>query len=100
MPARDGKAGALRPFCENVPDLPANHPETYGTIPTVIYFADKPLEHSVFATPIPSGTRACTGAVALAPYGYAGQTSPSLPYLRRRYLPRREREALGEESAS
>jgi len=56
----------LWPFCENVLDLPTNHPETYGTIPTVIYFVDKPSEHFVFAMAIPSGTRARTDAAALA----------------------------------
>ena len=76
-----------------------NHPKTYDTIPIVIYFADKPSEHSVFATAIHLGTRARTRSVALAQGGHAGQTSPSPPPIASRYLPRREREALGEETA-
>ena len=43
-PARDGKTRARRLFCENVLDLPANHPETHGTISTDSYFTDKPSE--------------------------------------------------------
>jgi len=89
-----------RLFCENVLDLPVNHPETHGNIPTVSYFIDKPSKQSIFATAIPLGTRAHTGTVALAQGGHAGQTSPSPPPIASRYLPRHEREALGEESVS
>ena len=98
--APDGEARALRLFCENDPDLKANHSKTHGTIPIVIYFVDKPSEQPVFATTIPSGTRARTGEAALPQGGYVGQTSPSPPYLQRRYLTRLEREALGEGSVS
>ena len=52
--AHDREAHALRLFYENDPDLPTNHPETHGTIPTVNYFADKPSEEPVFATATPS----------------------------------------------
>ena len=77
--ARDREARALRLFCENSPNLTTNHSKTHDTIPTVIYFADKPSEQPVFATAIPSGTHARTGEAALAQGSYAGQTSPSPP---------------------
>ena len=70
--AHDGEARAPRLFCENSPNLMANHSETHGTIPTVIYFVDKPSEQPVFATTIPSGTRARADAAALAQGSYAG----------------------------
>ena len=97
--AHDGEAHVLWLFCENGPNLPKNRPRTHGTIPTVSYFIDKPSRQSIVATAIPLGTRAHTGTVALAQGGHAGQTSPSPPPIASRYLPRREREALGEETA-
>ena len=96
--ARDGEACVPRLFCKNGPDLQTNHPETHGTIPTVSYFADKPSEQPVFATMKPSGTRARTNAAALAPGGYAGQTSPSPSPNASRCSPRRKPEAIGGEA--
>lgn len=100
MTARDREARAIRLFCENVLDLLANPPKTHSTIPTVSYFVDKPLEQYVFAMAIPSGTRACTSAAALAWGGHASQTSPSPPPIASRCSPRRKLEALGGETVN
>jgi hypothetical protein len=48
------EACAFRLFYKNDPDLPTNHVETHGTIPTVSYFVDKPSEEPVFTTATPS----------------------------------------------
>ena len=49
---------------------------------------------------IPLASRTRTDTVVLAPGGYVSHTSPSPPYLRRRYLTRLEHEALGKGSVS
>jgi len=59
-----------------------------------------PLPLSFFTMAKPSGPCVRTGAAALAPGGYTSQTNPFPPYLQSRYLPRRELEALGDESMS
>ena len=77
MPVHDGMARVRWPFCENAPDLPTNHAEVHGTISTDICLTNITLPLSFFTTSKSPGTRARTGATALAPGGYAGYTRPS-----------------------
>ena len=95
-----GRTRARRSSCENTLDQPGNRAITKSTIPPVCYLTTMPIPLSIFTMAIPLAPRARTSAAALAPGGYAGQTSPSPPYLRSQYLPRSEREALDEGSAS
>ena len=61
----------------------------------VTVFASSTLPFFFFTTAESPGTRACTGAAALAPGGYAGHTRPSQPYLRSRCSPRHQLKAVG-----
>ena len=98
--ALDGEACAPRLFCENGPDLTANHSEIHNTIPTVSYFINKPSGQTVFTMARSSGTRACTGAATTALGGHASQPSPSLPRIASWCSPWCEREAMGDEAVN
>ena len=87
----------MRSSCENALGLPSNSVSPKRTIPSICDYTKRPLQQPIF-TSRRSLTWPRTSARRLvAPMTPIGHPGPTPPYLRSRYLPRRERETLGDE---
>ena len=100
MMAHDGEACTRRSSSKNTPILPGNRANTNSTISPVCYLTPTPLPLFSFTTTILSGLPRVHQHGGADTGGYAGETSPSPPYLQSRYLTMLEREALSEGSMS